>query len=193
MKLQKVGLGAGTKVLAIPNILRLWLGEATQTTSSSETITVLETQIDDLNPQALGYLYDVLLEAGAWDVFTQAIAMKKSRPGFLLTAICPPEKVTDCERIIFRETTTLGIRRLTQERSILAREIQSVETEYGTIRVKIARKEQEILNVQPEYEDCAAIARKYHLPWRSVHQMALQAWSAGTQLEQRSTSRGITP
>jgi uncharacterized protein (TIGR00299 family) protein len=177
MKLQKIGLGAGTKVFLIPNLLQLWIGESTSSCSTNtEIITVLETQIDDLNPQAIGYLYDVLFDAGAVDVFTQAISMKKSRPGFLLTVICLPEQVAECERIIFRETTTLGIRRLTQERSFLARDIQFVNTEYGKIRVKVAQKDQEILNIQPEYEDCAAIARKYNLPWRSVHQIALQAW-----------------
>lgn len=177
MKLLKIGLGAGTKVFSIPNLLQLWLGESTFYSSTNhETITVLETQIDDLNPQAIGYLYDVLFDAGAVDVFTQAISMKKSRPGFLLTVICFPEQVAECERIIFRETTTLGIRRLNQERSFLAREIQWVNTEYGTIRVKVAQKDQEILNIQPEYEDCAAIAKKYNLPWRNIHQIALQAW-----------------
>ncbi|PSF36786.1 nickel pincer cofactor biosynthesis protein LarC [Aphanothece hegewaldii CCALA 016] len=177
MNLLKVGLGAGTKVFSIPNLLRLWiLGSTSHHSTHKEKITVLETQIDDLNPQAIGYLYDVLFDAGALDVFTQAISMKKSRPGFLLTVICPPEKITLCEAIIFRETTTLGIRRLTQERSFLARDIHFVNTEYGRIRVKVAQKDQEILNIQPEYEDCAAIARKYNLPWRIVHQMALQAW-----------------
>lgn len=177
MTLQKVGLGAGTKVFSIPNLLRLWIGESNANIiTNTETITILETQIDDLNPQVIGYLYDVLFKAGALDVFTQAISMKKSRPGLLLTVICYPEKVAECERIIFRETTTLGIRRLNQKRSFLERDIQLVETEYGTIRVKVAQKGQEIFNIQPEYEDCAAIAKQYDLPWRKIHQIALQAW-----------------
>lgn len=177
MTLQKIGLGAGTKVFSIPNLLRIWFGEANiNLNPNTETITVLETQIDDLNPQAIGYLYDVLFEAGALDVFTQAISMKKSRLGILLTVLCYPENTIKCEQIIYRETTTLGIRRSTQERSFLEREIQTIDTEYGTIRVKIARNHQQIINIQPEYEDCAAIARQSNLPWRKIHQMALHIW-----------------
>jgi uncharacterized protein (TIGR00299 family) protein len=178
MKIHQIGLGAGNRDLPIPNMLRLWIGEAIA--SVVETISVLETQIDDLNPQAIGYVLEALLEAGAVDVFTQPIGMKKSRPGILLTVICHPEQVSVCEAILFRETTTLGIRRLTQERVILQREIQSVQTEYGTVRVKVAWSGQSatkmITNVQPEYEDCAALARETHQPWRKIHQLALDAW-----------------
>ena len=207
MTLQRVGLGAGSRDLAIPNMVRLWLGEgeANQTRQFSksqpsppsplprergavggerstplETVEVLETQIDDLNPQAIGYVFNALLATGALDVFTQAIAMKKSRPGVLLTVICHPEQVAACEALIFRETSTLGIRRSTQQRQILAREIQQVQTDYGLVRVKVAWKGSEeegaIANVQPEYEDCAQIAQQQNLPWREVHRVALQAW-----------------
>jgi pyridinium-3,5-bisthiocarboxylic acid mononucleotide nickel chelatase len=228
MTLQKVGLGAGSLQLPIPNILRLWIGEQEtgkrpegethrgkegeflnlnqretnlhpRTTSryantpahphplsptaqfpQVETISVLETQIDDLSPQAIGYVFEALFDAGAVDVFTQAIGMKKSRPGILLTVICPPEKISACEAVLFRETTTLGVRRLTQQRAILERDIQRVQTEYGEIRVKVAWSERSsrktITNVQPEYEDCAKLARVNNLSWREVHQLALQAW-----------------
>ncbi|BAZ33300.1 hypothetical protein NIES4074_58100 [Cylindrospermum sp. NIES-4074] len=188
--IKQVGLGAGSLDLPIPNILRLWLGESTSlqsnitdfgdTSPSLETISVLETQIDDLNPQAIGYVFEALFTAGAVDVFTQPIGMKKSRPGILLTVICHPENLPNCEAVIFRETTTLGIRRTTQQRAILQREIQQVETEYGSVRVKIAWKGQKsemaIANVQPEYEDCADLARKHHLPWREIQRLALQSW-----------------
>lgn len=188
MKLAKIGLGAGSRDLEIPNILRLWLGDATETVTinqpeiklQQETISVLETQIDDLNPQAVAYTLEQLLAAGALDVFTQSIGMKKSRSGILLTVICHPQLAHQCKLIIFRETTTLGIRERTQPRSILKREIKSVETEYGIVRVKIASwqegKEQKILNLQPEYEDCAALARKHSVPWQEVSQMAILAW-----------------
>jgi uncharacterized protein (TIGR00299 family) protein len=230
MTLLRVGLGAGSIDLSIPNILRLWIGEGKnqvgetqglgdrgqgtgdagmrgqgnaememsaaspgeiQTSNFSnapnstphpsdtleETIAVLETQIDDLNPQAIGYLYEALFAAGALDVFTQAIVMKKSRSGVLLTAICHLEAVPTCEMIIFRETTTLGIRRSTQQRQILQREIQQVQIESGTVRVKVAWAEAGTpINVQPEYEDCAQIAHQYNLPWREVHRLALAAW-----------------
>ncbi|MEH1894526.1 MAG: nickel pincer cofactor biosynthesis protein LarC [Nostoc sp.] len=188
--IKQIGLGAGTINLPIPNILRLWLGESTSlqsnfsdsedSSSNLETISVLETQIDDLNPQAIGYVFEALFAAGAVDVFTQAIAMKKSRPGILLTVICHRENLLSCERVIFRETTTLGIRRTTQQRAILQREIQHVEIEYGKVRVKVAWKgqspEKVIANVQPEYEDCAELARKHNIPWREIQRLALQRW-----------------
>ncbi|MBE9011344.1 nickel pincer cofactor biosynthesis protein LarC [Pseudanabaenaceae cyanobacterium LEGE 13415] len=179
MTLQKVGLGAGTIDLPIPNMMRIWIGtteEQAHQSATPETVTVLETQIDDLNPQAIGYLFDALLEAGALDVFTQAIGMKKSRPGILLTVICSPEKVAECETIVFRETTTLGIRRTTQQRSVLDRRFEQVNTEYGAVQVKIASRNGSIVNVQPEYEDCVRIARKVDLPWREVHRIVLQTW-----------------
>ncbi|MFW5667151.1 MAG: nickel pincer cofactor biosynthesis protein LarC [Coleofasciculus sp.] len=195
MILHKIGHGAGSRELAIPNILRLWIGEASEfgiqlqgrdtatlinDDPCQETVCVIETQIDDLNPQVIGYVFDVLFNAGALDVFTQAIGMKKSRPGVLLTVICPPEKLTVCEDILFRETTTLGIRHFTQQRTILQRAIERVETKYGRVRVKVASRasgvQNAIANVQPEYEDCAAIARDYNLSWREVHQLALDAW-----------------
>jgi pyridinium-3,5-bisthiocarboxylic acid mononucleotide nickel chelatase len=187
MQLQQIGLGAGTIELPIPNILRLWLGTETESVAASpvrpeclETIEVLTTQIDDLNPQAIGYIFDRLFEAGAVDVFTQPIGMKKSRSGILLTVICHLEKSHDCEQIIFKETSTLGIRRDRQTRSILPREMQSVVTKYGTVRVKVARNnlggDDSIVNVQPEYDDCAAIAQEHQIAWREVHQLTLMAW-----------------
>jgi uncharacterized protein (TIGR00299 family) protein len=190
MTIKQVGLGAGSQDLPIPNILRLWYGEneSLQPDNSDlgayspnlETITVLETQIDDLNPQVFGYVFEALFAVGAVDVFTQPIGMKKSRPGILLTVICHPNNVASCEAVLFRETSTLGIRRLTQERAILQREIQKVETIYGIISVKVAwtgtAAAKMITNIQPEYEDCAILARKNNLPWQEVHRLALQSW-----------------
>jgi uncharacterized protein (TIGR00299 family) protein len=181
MLLQAIGLGAGSRNLAIPNILRLWIGEKSfagkeNLTNDREAICVLETQIDDLSPQAIGYVFDALFAAGALDVFTAPIVMKKSRLGVLLTAICHPEFQDACEAVIFRETTTLGIRRSTQERTILHREIQKVQTEYGEVQIKVAKSGQRIANVQPEYEDCAEIARLKNISWREVHRLALQSW-----------------
>jgi pyridinium-3,5-bisthiocarboxylic acid mononucleotide nickel chelatase len=176
MTIKQVGLGAGSINLPIPNILQIWLGESTSSTLI-ETISILETQIDDLNSQAIGYVFEGLFAAGAVDVFTCAIGMKKSRPGILLTVICHPENLLKCEAILFRETTTLGIRRSTQQRAILQREIQQVETQYGVVRVKVAWMGKEVrANVQPEYEDCAELARKHNIPWREIHQMVLHNW-----------------
>lgn len=208
MTLHKVGLGAGTQNLPIANVLRLWVGEqgignreqesggkrqktqnsklhSTETqhlapeTYATETITVLETQIDDLNPQAIAYVMEQLLAMGALDVFTQAIAMKKSRLGTLLTVICRVEDEDACEAMIFRETTTLGIRRSQQQRQILPREIQSVQTDYGIVRVKVAwaeGRDRAPTNVQPEYDDCAQIAQQQHVSWREVHRATLEKW-----------------
>ncbi|WP_193196342.1 nickel pincer cofactor biosynthesis protein LarC [Nostoc sp. MG11] len=188
--IKQVGLGAGSLNLTIPNILRLWLGESTSlqfnvtdseaTSPTLESISVLETQIDDLNPQAIGYVFEALFTAGAVDVFTQPIGMKKSRPGILLTVICHPENLVSCEAVLFRETTTLGIRRTTGQRAILQREIQQVETKYGKVRVKVAWRgklqEKLINNVQPEYEDCAELALKHNIPWREIQRLALHSW-----------------
>jgi uncharacterized protein (TIGR00299 family) protein len=187
MQLQQIGLGAGTIELPIPNILRLWLGTAIDTFAGDrvreeclETIEVLTTQIDDLNPQAIGYIFDRLFQAGAVDVFTQPIGMKKSRPGILLTIICPIDRIIVCEQIVFTETSTLGIRRDRQTRSILPRVIETVTTKYGVARVKIARNNlvgvNLVINVQPEYDDCVSLAQQHQVPWTEVHQSVLMAW-----------------
>lgn len=199
LRLQQVGLGAGGRDLAIPNILRLWLGEpygstptrlmpttAHPTTAHQpdseptlEPIAVLETQIDDLSPQAIAYTQGQLFGVGALDVFWQAIGMKKSRSGILLTVVCAPEQVAACEAVMFRETTTLGIRRSHQQRRTLARRIDTVATPWGPIRVKVAwwpEAPDQIVNVHPEYDDVAAIAQAHNLPWLTVHQTAIRAW-----------------
>ncbi len=200
MSLEKVGMGAGNLDLEIPNILRIWLGETEgkkkdfspvvipeninhqdcDISPYIETISVLETQIDDISPQAIGYVLEKLFTVGAVDVFTQAIGMKKSRSGILLTVICHPEKLVACETVLFGETTTLGIRRFTQQRSVLAREIQQIETEFGKVRVKVAwsgtSKNKMIANVHPEYADCAEIAKKSDISWQEIHRIALQTW-----------------
>ncbi len=177
MNLQQVGLGAGSQDLAIPNILRLWVGETDLDVNSNREVAVLETQIDDLSPQVIGYVFEALFKVGAVDVFTQPIGMKKSRLGTLLTVICHPETEPACQEIIFRETTTLGIRRFRQQRTVLEREIQQVNTDYGVVGVKVAWAEKGIIsNVQPEYEDCAELARKHQISWREIHRIALQAW-----------------
>ncbi len=200
--LQKIGLGAGSRELALPNILRLWIGttdadsdqpetEPTANLSNklpdtevpdtevpdTETIVELQTQLDDISPQAIAYVFEHLFAKGAVDVFTQAVAMKKSRLGTLLTVLCPESAVADCEALLFRETTTLGIRQTRQMRSVLARELITVATPYGAIAVKVAKSRVggSILNVQPEYEDCAAVARSQDVPLQQVHQAAMEA------------------
>ncbi|MGB3201732.1 MAG: nickel pincer cofactor biosynthesis protein LarC [Nodosilinea sp.] len=143
-----------------------------------DTVVVLETQVDDLVPQAIGYLYDRLFDSGALDVFTQPIAMKKSRPGQLITVICRPSDEPQCVDILFSETSTLGLRRQTQPRWVLPRQIQTLQTLYGPINLKLAYhpQTQAVLNVHPEYEDCAALAHRHGLPWQVVYHTALSTW-----------------
>ena len=189
LSIQTIGLGAGSQDLPIPNILRLWVGEQhpsldsdifstvnTEIQTITETISVLQTQIDDLSPQVIAYTFELLFQAGAIDVFSQPITMKKSRLGVLLTVICHPEHRQVCEAILFRETTTLGIRHTLQNRSILKRDIQTVETQYGAVRVKVGFSGKKITNVQPEYEDCAKLAKQHKVSWLEVHRLALQSW-----------------
>jgi pyridinium-3,5-bisthiocarboxylic acid mononucleotide nickel chelatase len=201
MTLQRVGLGAGGHDLPIPNLLRLWIGQsgaaiaappvgqsrpqpvpplATPPASDLEAVTVLETQIDDLSPQAIGYLYERLWSGGALDVFTQPAGMKKSRPGVLLTVICLPSQTDACEYILFEETTTLGVRRQQQWRRALQRQLLPVNTPYGEVRLKLAYHPQtrQLMNAHPEFEDCAALARQHQVPWQSVHRSALCHWYA---------------
>ncbi len=187
MLLHKVGIGAGSRDLPIPNILRLWIGE-TADLGTTEQIAILETHVDDTTPQAIAYVMELLLAVGALDVFTQPITMKKSRMGTLITVLCPPALVATCERILFAETSTLGIRHRYQERRVLLRQAVTVQTPYGEARVKIAKLGENDVKVQPEYQDCAALAQlhqlPFHLVWSAVYQAGknLQAGSGSTPL-----------
>ncbi|MGY4611021.1 nickel pincer cofactor biosynthesis protein LarC [Thermostichus sp. MS-CIW-38] len=175
MRVEKVGRGAGAQELPIPNVFRLWIGEA-DGGELTETVSVLQTQIDDLNPQVIAYTCEQLLALGAWDVFTQPITMKQGRPGILLTVICPPDRVPECQDLIFRETTTLGIRHFQQQRTLLERVIERVETPYGLVDIKVARHHGRIVNAQPEFRDCVARAQEFHVPVQTVWLAAQSAW-----------------
>ncbi len=157
---------------------------------NNETIAVLETQVDDMTAQAIAYTMEELLRHGALDVYTQAIGMKKSRSGILLTVICPCDRQSICEQILFRETTTLGIRYRLQERKILFREICEVETEYGKARVKIAWRDG-FCTVQPEYEDCAILARSHNIPLIRVQEAV--KFAGEISLQSRSSTENTCP
>jgi len=180
MRVEKVGRGAGAQELPIPNLFRLWIGEA-DGGELTETVSVLQTQIDDLNPQVVAYTCEQLLALGAWDVFTQPITMKQGRPGILLTVICPPDRVPECQDLIFRETTTLGIRHFQQQRTLLERVIERVETPYGLVDIKVARHHGRIVNAQPEFRDCVARAQEFHVPVQTVWLAAQSAWQSRLQ------------
>ncbi|PSR13884.1 nickel pincer cofactor biosynthesis protein LarC [filamentous cyanobacterium CCP3] len=187
-----IGATDGASAQAFPSLRgpsqALTLAQQSQTEGSEEaseeipyeldTVILLETQVDDLVPQAVGYLYDRLFSASALDVFTQPVAMKKSRPGLLITVICRPDDEPQCAGILFSETSTLGIRRRLQQRWVLPRQIKTLQTPYGPINLKVAYhpQTQTVLNAHPEYEDCAALARRYSVSWQVVYHTALSTW-----------------
>jgi len=181
MKIEKSAHGAGSRDFpGHPNVLRIVIGEALPVLAGktkSETISVLEANLDDLNPQVFGYVMDRLLEDGALDVFGMPVQMKKNRPGTLLTVLCKPGDAEKLIQLIFSETTTLGVRRREESRQTLARRWESVHTEWGEVRIKIASMNGTVTNYAPEYEDCRRIAAEHHVPLKTVMQEASRAYS----------------
>lgn len=169
---ERIGYGAGSRDLPIPNLLRVFIGEAEPVPAGVDEVMVLETSIDDLSPELFGYAAERLLAAGALDVFTAPLVMKKSRPGVLLTVIARPADADLLCDIVFAETTTAGIRITRQERRILDRAFMSVETRFGEIRVKVFRRGDEVLTVAPEYEECRRAAAAHGVACREVYDEA---------------------
>jgi uncharacterized protein (TIGR00299 family) protein len=181
MKIEKSGYGAGSRDFpGHPNVVRLTVGEAPSTAlaakTASETITVLEANLDDLNPQVFGYVMDRLLEEGALDAFGMPVQMKKNRPGTLLTVLCKPEDSSKLTYLIFTETTTLGVRRRDEIRQTLARRWENVGTRWGEVRIKIASMNGTVTNYAPEYEDCRRIAAEHHVPLKTVMSEAVEGY-----------------
>ena len=142
-----------------------------------EEITVLEANLDDMTPQVFGYVMERVLEAGALDVFATAVQMKKSRPGMLLTVLCRPQTSTQLRRLIFTETTTLGVRERRETRTTLSRRHVSVQTKWGEVRMKVANMNGSgVINYAPEYEDCRRIAEQQRVPLKSVIQEAIRIY-----------------
>jgi uncharacterized protein (TIGR00299 family) protein len=182
MKIEKSGYGAGSRDFpGHPNVVRLTIGEtvsnALAAKTASETVTVLEANLDDLNPQVFGYVMDRLFEEGALDAFVMPAQMKKNRPGALLTVLCKPEDASNLAQLIFTETTTLGVRRRDEMRQTLVRCWENVRTPWGEVRIKIASMNGTITNYAPEYEDCRRIAVEHHVPLKTVIQEAARAYS----------------
>ena len=168
MIVRKVGHGAGKRnPIEWPNLLRVFLGSPA-TADASDQVTVLETNLDDISPEVIGFCFEELLRAGALDVYTSAIQMKKQRPGIMLGVIAPASKVAELESVIFRQTGTFGIRRYAAHRTVLTRESREVATPWGNVRVKIGRRDGWEL-ATPEYEDCARIAREQSIPLREIY------------------------
>jgi uncharacterized protein (TIGR00299 family) protein len=182
MKIERSGYGAGSREFpGHPNVLRLTVGEAgTQLAAKTllETITVLESNVDDLNPQVVGYVMEKLLEEGALDAFAVPVQMKKNRPGTLLTVLCKPEQANALTQLLFSETTTLGVRRRDEVRQALARRWESVRTQWGEVRIKIASMNGTVTNYAPEYEDCRKLAAAHHVPLKAVIEEAARAYAA---------------
>jgi uncharacterized protein (TIGR00299 family) protein len=176
MTVERVGYGAGDRDDATtPNVLRVLIGRAAER-PPVEQVTVIECEIDDMNPQIFGVAMDRLYAAGALEVFYVPIQMKKNRPGTLLTVVSPPQRRADIADVIFRETTTIGLRYAEVSRECLRRKIVTVETSLGPVRFKIAWHEGRVINAVPEFEDCANLAAANNLPVREVQALAVKAY-----------------
>jgi pyridinium-3,5-bisthiocarboxylic acid mononucleotide nickel chelatase len=176
MTIDRIGYGAGDRDLPdTPNVLRVLVGETTDQ-PGTERIVVLECEIDDMNPQLFGLVMDRLYAAGALEVFFASVQMKKNRPGTLLTILARPEQRQELSAIVFRETTTIGVRHHEVTRERLEREIVPVDTPFGTIRFKVARLAGKIVNATPEFEDCLRLASDQKVPVKDVQAAATKAY-----------------
>lgn len=176
MTLTSVGYGAGARDLPIPNLLRVLLGDRPTTDQAIiETLVVLETNIDDLNPEFYDYVMGRLFDAGALDVYLSPIQMKKNRPATQLSVLCRPMDVDGLRNILFTETSTLGVRQQMVQRHRLNRSVHTVETPYGSVRVKMARLSEGQTKAYPEYEDCRRLAEAGGKTLREIYRAAEQA------------------
>jgi len=182
----KSGYGAGTRDFrGHPNVVRLTIGDTGAAdhrhaeSAHSQTVCVLEANLDDLNPQVFGYVTDRLLEEGALDCFAMPVQMKKNRPGTLLTVLCSPTDAEKLTRIIFAETTTLGVRQREEQRRCLARRWENVRTPWGEVRIKIGSMNGSVTNFAPEYEDCRKLAVEHRVPLKQVMQEAARQYLGG--------------
>lgn len=176
MRFERIGYGAGDHDLpGVPNVLRAFLGERLEARAPTRAV-VLEFEVDDMNPQIFGPLMDRLYAAGALEVFYAPVQMKKNRPGTLVTIVAPPERREALGTIVFRETTTIGVRYEEVERECLAREVCEVDTPAGRVRVKVARRDGVVVNAAPEFEDCLRVAAERGLPVKEVQAIAMKAY-----------------
>jgi pyridinium-3,5-bisthiocarboxylic acid mononucleotide nickel chelatase len=179
MSVGAIGYGAGTADLeGQPNVLRIMVGEAAEKTVAGfdEEIAVIEANLDDMNPQIYGYFLEKALGAGALDVYTTPVQMKKNRPGTLLTVLCKPQDTNALMSLIFAETTTFGVRTYRAQRRVLPREWVNVGTEFGEVRIKVSRVNGRILHVAPEFEDCKKLAAEKDVPLQRVIAEALRGY-----------------
>jgi pyridinium-3,5-bisthiocarboxylic acid mononucleotide nickel chelatase len=186
MSMERVGYGAGDRDdPSTPNVLRVMIGDATESevvqafrpaAGTGDRVTVIECEIDDMNPQIFGLVMDRLYAAGALEVFYIPVQMKKNRPGTLLTVVAAPEMRSAMTDIIFRETTTIGLRHYDVDRECLERKIVDVTTPMGTARVKVASRGGNLVNATPEFEDCVKLAEASNLPLKEVQAIVMKAY-----------------
>ena len=176
MRVTSVGYGAGDRDLPeTPNAVRVFVGEADAQAPAMQ-VAVLACEIDDMNPQIFGPLMDRLYAGGALEVFYAPVQMKKNRPGTLVTVVCRLHDRRHLTDLVFRETTTIGVRYHEMARECLDRETVPVTTPWGEVRVKVARRGADVLNAQPEFDDVAALAAAHGVPVKELHAHAMRAW-----------------
>ena len=175
MVAKRVGYGAGSRELGIPNLLRIIIGEPSDSAlEAEEPALVISTNIDDMNPEFYEFVMGRLFEEGAQDVWLSPIQMKKTRPGMILNVLCSPESAPRMKEILLKETSTLGLRTSRVNKLALARETLGVETPWGAVMVKLGKSEGRVLSVSPEFEDCARLAQEHNVPVKEIYQHAIQ-------------------
>lgn len=184
IRIEKIGCGAGSRDgQTRPNLLRLFIGESSEGELAVDEVIVLETNLDDATGEQIGHAIELLFAAGALDVFSIPIAMKKNRPGILLSVLAAPDRASNCEDVLLKHTSTFGIRRHTSTRHKLERRIETVGTRFGPIRVKIGVRSGEVVRVAPEYEDCAAAATAHHVALGDVMFEARACWHSRGEIK----------
>jgi uncharacterized protein (TIGR00299 family) protein len=191
MRVERVGYGAGTRELDVPNLLRVFLGELAETRAlKREQAVMILTNIDDMNPEFYDYVMEMLFAAGASDVWLTPIQMKKTRPAVSLSVLAPPAALERLKEVIYRETNTLGLRVLAVEKESVERELVTVDTAWGTVRVKLGHWAGETVNMAPEYEDCRKVARSAGVPLKEVFEAALSGARAMLELNTEDSNGG---
>jgi hypothetical protein len=181
MRVKAAGYGAGGRdTPGEPNLLRLLVGEEAEAAVDAgrgEPIAVIETVIDDSTPQLLAYVSELLLDAGAWDVYRAAVQMKKGRTGVEMKVLCSPDLAPALRELMLRETTTIGLHWRIEKKMALDRELVNAKTEWGDVRIKVARwPSGKVANASPEYEDCRRLAQAHAIPLKDVMRAAIEAW-----------------
>lgn len=183
MQIEKIGYGAGNKDVAnMPNAVRVLIGQESDISESQDIVTIIEVNIDDMNPQIYEHVIEKLFKAGALDVFLENIMMKKGRPAVKLSAMAHERDANDLINIIFEETTTIGLRFYNAQRKTLEREIKKIKTKFGDVRIKIAVLNGNIVNISPEYDDIKILSKKTGLPIKKIAAEVLKVYEKNSYI-----------